>query len=154
MSDPLTGEEFPASKLDFSRFEFKYLLNANRRAALESDLQHFLQYDPFVALRENHQYPVRSLYFDDPSYSAFHDKIDGLLSRSKFRVRTYSGSIDDDAPVFLEIKGRTNNLVFKHRVATDGSSADWSALKGDGVIRSIINRANKGAVLDQFCSDL
>ena len=61
MSDSLTREEAPASKLDFSRFEFKYLLNANRRAALESDLQHFLQYDPFVVLRENHQYPVRSL---------------------------------------------------------------------------------------------
>ena len=154
MSNLLTGEEVPASRLHFSRFEFKYLLNANRRVALESDLQHFLQYDPFVALRENHQYPVRSLYFDDPRYSAFHDKIDGLLSRSKFRVRTYSGSIDDDAPVFLEIKGRTNNLVFKHRIATDGSSADWSGLKGEAVIQSIIDRAGKGAVRDQFCSEL
>ena len=154
MSNPLTGGAVLPSRLHFSRFEFKYLLNADRRAALESDLQHFLQYDPFVALRENHQYPVRSLYFDDPSYSAFHDKIDGLLSRSKFRVRTYSGSINDDAPVFLEIKGRTNNLVFKHRVATDGSSADWSGLKGEAVIRSIIDRAGRGAVRDQFCSDL
>ena len=95
MSNPLTEGIVTPSRLHFSRFEFKYLLNANRRAALESDLQHFLQYDPFVALRQNHRYPVRSLYFDDPSYSAFHDKIDGLHSRSKFRVRTYSGSIND-----------------------------------------------------------
>ena len=154
MSDfPISAVGMP-SPLHFSRFEFKYLLNASRRAALESDLQHFLQYDPFVALREHHQYSVRSLYFDDPHHSAFHDKIDGLLSRSKFRIRTYSDSINDDAPVFLEIKGRTNNLVFKHRVATEGSSANWSGLKGEAVIRSIIDRAGNGAVRDQFCSDL
>ena len=78
MINPSTGVDGEPTRLHFSRFEFKYLLNAKRRGALESDLQHFLQYDPFVALQENHQYPVRSLYFDDPSYSAFHDKIDGI----------------------------------------------------------------------------
>jgi hypothetical protein len=76
-----------ASPLHFARFEFKYILSAAKRKAVEKDLLYFLDYDPFVANRSDHKYLVRSLYFDDPNYSAFHDKIDGLKSRYKFRVQ-------------------------------------------------------------------
>jgi hypothetical protein len=77
-------------KLDFLRFEFKYVLSIRRRREVEAELQHFLQLDPFVSDSESHKYMVRSLYFDDPHHTAFYDKIDGLKSRSKFRVRTYT----------------------------------------------------------------
>ena len=78
------------SPLHFARFEFKYVLRAKKRREVESDLLYFLEYDPFVENRDNHRYFVRSLYFDDPNFTAFHDKIDGLHSRSKFRLRTYA----------------------------------------------------------------
>ena len=78
--------EATASPLHFARFEFKYILSAAKRQAVETDLLYFLEYDPFVANRPDHKYFVRSLYFDDPAYSSFHDKIDGLMSRYKFRV--------------------------------------------------------------------
>jgi len=110
-----SAEAMVSSPLHFARFEFKYILGAQKRREVESDLLYFLEYDPFVEHRDNHRYFVRSLYFDDPNFTAFHDKIDGLHSRSKFRLRTYAFDSKETAPIFLEIKGRHNNLVFKHR---------------------------------------
>jgi len=103
------------SLLHFARFEFKYIMSKKQRDDVEAHLVNFLEYDPFVASTPGHKYTVRSLYYDDSSYSAFHDKIDGLHTRSKFRLRTYSKDLSEKAPFFLEIKGRNNNLVFKHR---------------------------------------
>lgn len=85
------------------------------RLELESELRYFLEFDPYVRSQPNHQYHVRSLYFEDPHNSCFYDKVNGLHSRSKFRVRTYTKDQKIATPQFLEIKGRFNNLVFKHR---------------------------------------
>ena len=138
------------SSLHFVRFEFKYILSAQKRRELEGDLLYFLEYDPFVAKRKNHKYHVRSLYFDDPIYSAFHDKEDGLHSRSKFRLRTYASTLSDDAPLFLEVKGRHNNLVFKHRTPIDTNGLDWSSFRGEILSRKILARAEPSSVRDRF----
>jgi len=102
-------------KLHFSRFEFKYVLPARNVSELEKDMRYFLEFDPFVRDIEGHYYDVRSLYFDDPAYSAFYNKIEGTHTRAKFRIRTYTNEAQNDTAQFLEIKGRYNNLVFKHR---------------------------------------
>ena len=138
------------SPLNFARFEFKYILSAVKRKRLERDLLYFLEYDPFVAHLENHRYFVRSLYYDDPKYTAFHDKIDGLHSRSKFRVRTYSQNFDDAATIFLEIKGRHNNLVFKNRTPVLTPGVNWIEIEGPDFSDAILNRTEQCAVRDQF----
>ena len=92
------------TKLHFARFEFKYVLPQGLRSDLERELRYFLEFDPYVAARPEHRYFVRSLYFDDPFYSSYYDKVDGLFSRYKFRVRTYTENPFDDTPLFLEIK--------------------------------------------------
>lgn len=96
------------SPLRFARFEFKYILPQVKRDAVEEELQYFLQYDPFVVDRADHQYVVRSLYYDDPLYSAFADKVDGQHSRYKFRLRTYTRESGDEVPLFLEKIGRAH----------------------------------------------
>lgn len=110
------------TKLHFARFEFKYILPRQQREEFERELQFFMEFDPYVREREDHQYFVRSLYFDDPQYTCFHDKIEGMHSRAKFRIRTYTRSRSEPAPQFLEIKGRHNNLVIKHRTPIAESS--------------------------------
>lgn len=105
-----------ATKLHFSRFEFKYLLPPALREQVEGELQHFVELDPYVRGQAEHRYVVRSLYWDDARFSAFEDKVDGRMHRSKFRLRTYTTDPLDSTPRFLEIKGRHNNLVFKHRM--------------------------------------
>lgn len=136
------------TKLDFSRFEFKFVMPTEMMAEVEGELGHFVDLDPFVATRPNHLYPVRSLYFDDDSYSAFFDKIDGMHTRSKFRLRTYSTSIEEPAPWFLEIKGRYNNLVFKHRTPVETEGLD--SLTGGLALRNELLMRTEGSVKDKF----
>jgi hypothetical protein len=136
------------AKLHFSRFEFKYVLDRALRDDVEAELQHFVELDPYVERQPGHLYFVRSLYFDDQALSAFHAKMDGMLTRSKFRIRTYGSTIDDPAPWFLEIKGRHNNLVFKHRTPITGDF-DRRA-HGYGLSRMVLQHAAPGAVRDQF----
>jgi len=142
------------SPLHFARFEFKYILPARKRIEVEEELQYFLQYDPFVENREEHKYIVRSLYFDDPRYSSFHDKVDGLHSRSKFRLRTYSKSQNEGVPLYLEIKGRHNNLVFKHRTPIDKGNIDWSVLNASTISTTIITQSEDSHVREQFRYEL
>jgi hypothetical protein len=142
----------PKTKLDFSRFEFKFVLPTAMMREVEAELSHFVELDPFVVDRPDFRYPVRSLYFDDAAHTAFHDKIDGLHSRAKFRLRTYTVSLSDPAPVFLEIKGRFNNLVFKHRTPMDTDGLDLE-LGGEGLRREVSARTD-GVVHDKFEFDL
>ena len=137
------------TKLHFARFELKYVLPKALRDEVERELQFFLEFDPYVENRPDHKYFVRSLYFDDPVFSSFHEKHDGLHTRSKFRVRTYTDDPNDTTPSFLEIKGRHNNLVFKHRVPlqTNGSGILES---GEDFTNKIMEIADQSPVKNQF----
>ena len=138
-----------APKLHFDRFEFKYVLPKPLRDELEAELLYFVQFDPFVHNRPDHQYFVRSLYFDDPFYTCFMDKVEGVHTRSKFRVRTYTDVCDDGTPQFLEVKGRYNNLVLKHRAAMrDGGVI--SSHSGDGLVTELLRGVKPSSVTRRF----
>lgn len=142
MSDPLSPP------LRFARFEFKYRLEAAAQRALAAAVDGFVEIEPFAARRAAGTYFVRSLYFDDPAYSAFHAKADGLLQRSRFRLRTYGRAPDDGAPWFLEQKGRDGALVWKHRTPVCGPIDP--SLRGDGLVRELLRRAAPSPVRDRF----
>jgi SPX domain protein involved in polyphosphate accumulation len=115
---------------DFARYEFKYLLNLEQRQAIEAEIQHFMSVDGHVMPELDNQYFVRSLYFDSPNSQAFFDKIDGLKTRRKYRVRTYVRLADPDVPIFLEEKGRHNERTYKHRVQlNEGQTASFISTK-------------------------
>lgn len=137
------------TQLHFSRFEFKYVLPRALRERIEAELQHFVELDPYVREQTRHKYFVRSLYFDDPSNRAFYDKIDGLHTRSKFRLRTYTDDASAQVPQFLEIKGRYNNLVFKHRVPVGGGTG-VATERGPALVDRILRDAQPGKVREQF----
>ncbi|MFC3195018.1 polyphosphate polymerase domain-containing protein [Marinicella sediminis] len=139
-----------AIKEHFLRYEFKYILNDELRDQVEDELNHFMQLDPFVVGRPDHKYLVRSLYFDDPHYSFYYEKTDGLMHRQKFRIRTYTDQYQSDVPIMLELKGRYNNFVYKHRTVINhdaGSKDDVFALT-----EQIANKDNN-PVYEQFIYD-
>ncbi len=143
----------PITKLHFSRFEFKYVLPQPLRKELENELRYFLEFDPYVESQPKHQYFVRSLYFDDPFHTCFYDKIEGLHTRSKFRVRTYTKDLQDGTPQFLEIKGRYNNLVLKQRTPLDQGL--WIADEcGDGLVNRLLRSVGSSEVGRKFEYDL
>jgi len=142
------------SPLHFARFEIKYILSSMKRAELEKDLDFFLELDPFVEGIPEQKYFVRSLYYDDPFYSAFYDKTEGLLTRSKFRLRTYGHHADNVRTIFLEIKGRHNNVVFKHRTPIKLGDVSWRGVAGDGLAKTVLDNAEPSQVINQFHYEL
>ena len=108
----------------FLRYEFKYILNQSLKNQIEEELSYFMQLDPFVQKCKDKKYVVRSLYFDDPFNTFYYEKTDGLMHRQKFRVRTYATEYNQDIPLMLEVKGRYNNFVYKHRIKLEHNSID------------------------------
>ena len=100
---------------DFTRFEFKYLLDGNQAENIEQEIRHFMEFDGHIDKDHGDRYMVRSLYFDTPGRTNFYDKIDGVKARRKYRLRTYSSMPSAEVPIFLEEKNRIDNRVFKYR---------------------------------------
>lgn len=98
----------------FKRFEYKYILSEHRANFLLSEMRRFLAQDRNSG-SQGQGYTVSSIYFDNKRLSAYHDKIDGLLQRSKYRLRTYGSNSENSAPIYLEKKGKYNSYVYKTR---------------------------------------
>lgn len=117
---------------------------------MERELGYFMQLDPFVAARADRKYFVRSLYFDDPGYAHYFEKVDGELHRAKFRLRTYTHTPSDGTATFLELKGRHDAMVFKHRAElVRGAGPRFAAGERD-IVKAVLDRTTEGDVLDRF----
>ncbi len=136
-------------QLDFYRFEFKYILPKDLRCDLESKVSHIMDIDPFAKKQPDQKYYVRSLYFDDKRYSAYFDKVDGLLTRKKFRLRTYTNNPNEDTVQYLELKGRHNQLVFKHRAPLKISNNECGE-EFVGIENRILKQVQSGNIKNQF----
>ena len=73
---------------------------------------------------------------------------------SKVRIRTYPNDADEQSPIFLEIKGRHNNLVFKHRTPVEKTDFDWTPLRGEALSEAMISNVSESSVKDQFRFEL
>ena len=71
------------------RQEFKYYVSSEVIAKLRTYLREIMKVDE-NANSKNHQYTITSLYFDTPNEEDFEDKVDGIKSREKFRLRIYN----------------------------------------------------------------
>lgn len=137
----------PEEKLDFLRFEFKYILPDEQRLQIEEEVAGFMTLDRFVADHEDRSYVVRSLYYDDPAYSSYYQKTEGALLRSKFRLRTYTRDPNEPSAIYLELKGRYNALVFKRRTGL-GQGASFAECAN--VTEEILRGAPGCPITDQF----
>tara|TARA_X000001036_G_scaffold87616_1_gene79669 strand:- start:8547 stop:9296 length:750 start_codon:yes stop_codon:yes gene_type:complete len=99
----------------FRRYEFKYLLNSKIANQIKDEAKKFMLIDSYAKKGEDQSYFVRSLYFDNDEYQNFYDKVDGIRSRKKFRLRTYEKKLSKNNLIFLEIKGRHLERTFKKR---------------------------------------
>ena len=90
------------------RHEYKYLISRQSAELLKRRLPHFMQRDSHAG--SSGTYTIRSLYFDDPDFTAFREKVDGVDNRTKYRIRCY----DYSAKLFrLEKKEKKGHLTRK-----------------------------------------
>lgn len=89
------------------RHEWKHEINRLDRLSLLPALSAVMKPDGHA---KNGVYKIRSLYFDTPNDKALREKIDGVNSREKFRIRYYN---NDTSYIVLEKKSKINGLCAK-----------------------------------------
>ena len=94
-----------------ARHELKYFINPAELEALRARLQPVMDLDRHC--RNGEPYAIRSLYLDDIDNSAYYDKVAGVMSRDKYRIRIYRYS---DQEIFLERKRKLGDLIQKSSV--------------------------------------
>jgi SPX domain protein involved in polyphosphate accumulation len=105
----------------FNRLEVKYLVNRTTRTALARDLKALMRPDSHAD--SDGMYRVRSLYFDTPDYMAYGQKIAGLATRHKLRIRAYGEDPSQTPHVRLEVKSR--HLSYIYKVVVDVAQQDY-----------------------------
>lgn len=97
------------------RYERKYLVPNHCLNALRERVTSFCRPDIFADEGKAYpEYTVRSIYLDTPRLDSLLDKVEGIKERKKLRIRGYN-DLKPDTNVFLEIKRKTGNRIFKNR---------------------------------------
>jgi len=108
----ITKNVVTSSVGEFQRLELKYVVPNNIVDVFVPHLENYMQYDPFS---KEGFYDIFSVYFDTHDWQAFDAKMAGLPRRQKFRIRTYYPEPKLTEPVFLEVKEKRGQNVFKRR---------------------------------------
>ena len=96
------------------RFESKYRISRHQYYQVKNALVPFMRIDPFTRAASENKYLVRSLYFDTPDYQAYFEKISGDCNRVKFRIRTYTETIESNPTIRVELKVRKGVMMEKY----------------------------------------
>ncbi len=94
-------------KRESYRNEWKYYISLWEGELLKRRLLPFMDIDSNA---QNGQYMIRSLYFDDYWNSSYEEKMMGVESRQKWRVRIYNYS---DKRIRLERKKKSGSYIHK-----------------------------------------
>lgn len=94
------------------RHELKFFISRLEYEVLSRSLGRVLQRDPNGD--EHNEYHIRSLYFDTFFNDALIDKLDGVKSRDKYRIRIYNFS---DRFIRMECKTKVGQLISKRSIA-------------------------------------
>jgi hypothetical protein len=114
------------------RFELKYYVDSRVQLALCQLMRARMLRGEHV--EEDGTYHVLSQYYDGPGLPFYFDKVSGLESRVKIRLRTYGPRFGAGAPWFLELKRKQNAAVSKLRLQLEPGSIDPSDPRSwDGV---------------------
>lgn len=139
-----------SERLQAQRYELKYRIEERITSGIRDFISSYLELDEYGAPYPDHSYRVHSVYLDSPDLKLYQATINGDKNRYKLRFRFYDD--DSTAPVFCEIKRRTNNVIAKQRGAVR-RSALAGMLAGQPPERDqLLSGAPKQvAALEQFC---
>lgn len=95
------------------RAEMKFLIPEYLHTEMRQLLREQMLYDRHTDEDHDHEYNVRSLYFDDFYGSAYEEKQQGIRLRKKYRIRTYDCG---EKSISLECKHKDGAYVGKESV--------------------------------------
>lgn len=94
------------------RHEIKFRISKLDAEALSLRLSAVMHRDSHASRRTG-EYSIRSLYFDDIYDTAYHEKLDGVQDRDKYRIRIY---LHPNSPITIERKRKMGDLIRKDAV--------------------------------------
>lgn len=106
------------------RHELKYLISNEAKDVMCLKMKEIFKMDSHA---QSGGYVIRSIYFDDYWNSALNDKDNGILERSKWRIRIYNYS---DESIKLERKKKFGNYIYKESAALTKEEA-LKLIEGD-----------------------
>ena len=119
------------------RYELKYLLNKEQTEYLVESIKGHLIPDEYGATT------IASLYYDTPDYRLIRESLEKPVFKEKIRLRSY-GAATVESPVYLELKRKSDGIVYKRRIqSTLPKVADFFLkhmnICGEGQINREIN---------------
>ncbi len=73
-----------------------------------------MEHDDFSRKAPRGSYLVRSLYYDTYYYKSYYEKMEGTYGRTKYRLRTYTDSCENEPEVRAELKVRRGQALEKY----------------------------------------
>jgi len=129
-----------------NRLEYKYLVPVSKLDIIRSEMRPYVELDKYSAKRDQQEYTVRSIYYDSPMTECYHQKIDGIKVRKKFRIRGYNEPGNMNI-VFLEIKRKYVNFIDKNRAPVLCNNLD-SLFTSRDIEKHIISLSGNGKEKD------
>ena len=93
----------------FERYEYKYFLTPSQKRKLLELSEGRLELDRYGRTT------IRNIYYDTDSFRLIRDSLDHPVYKEKLRLRSYQKASDND-PVFIEIKKKFDDVVYKRRI--------------------------------------
>jgi hypothetical protein len=103
-----------------TRFEIKYRILPELAEEVRDWIGRYMEPDAFGE-GGSARYDVHSLYLDSGDWRIYRETRNGNFSRFKLRARTYK--FDNRTPVFLEVKGRHGEAMYKTRAEVSREEA-------------------------------
>ncbi|HRI13457.1 MAG TPA: polyphosphate polymerase domain-containing protein [Verrucomicrobiota bacterium] len=100
-------------RMQLQRWELKYVIPEELALAVRDFVRSYLELDEYGAKRSDLSYTIHNLYLDSDDLAIYWGTINGDKNRYKLRLRFYEDN--SHAPVFFEIKRRTNDAIIKQR---------------------------------------
>ena len=97
------------NNLSVKRQEYKYFVNNADTYRLGSMLDSLMKLDEYADIVTK-KYTVTSLYFETPEDDDLNEKLDGILTREKHRIRLYN---HDHSVIKLETKKKNGTVISK-----------------------------------------
>ena len=103
----------------FKRYELKYLITAEQKRTILEAMK------PHMTLDKYGRTTIRNIYYDTDSYLLIRRSIDKPIYKEKLRIRSY-GKANSNSAVFVELKRKYNNIVYKRRLSLpEAEATDW-----------------------------
>lgn len=93
----------------FQRYEIKYLITLDQKQRLLDSMDGCIQNDSFS------KYTICNIYFDTSSKYLIRHSLEKPVYKEKLRLRSY-GTATPDSTVFLELKKKYRDVVYKRRI--------------------------------------